>query len=157
MHTHTHAMFYKSSGAACYSRLYSKLVILPLCHHLRFSQKPQKTHYENINLQKDQKGQHELLIPHYHELVPKEAEKKVRIDYCVCVAAGPHKLHCKNIGVYFLPEGQFCCIASSWLTPFVSAVSCFSFLTDWDLKTTIRMGNNSYPVFSMYTHGGSST
>lgn len=49
-----------------------------------------KTHYEKINLQKDQKGQHELLIPHYHELVPKEAEKKVSIDYCVCVAAGPH-------------------------------------------------------------------
>ncbi|CAG08419.1 unnamed protein product [Tetraodon nigroviridis] len=35
-----------------------------------------KTHYENVNLQKDQKGRHELLIPRYHELVPKQAEKK---------------------------------------------------------------------------------
>ncbi|XP_040011518.1 sperm-tail PG-rich repeat-containing protein 2 isoform X2 [Xiphias gladius] len=35
-----------------------------------------KTHYENINLQKEQKGRAELTIPRYHELVPKQEEKK---------------------------------------------------------------------------------
>ncbi|TNM89673.1 hypothetical protein fugu_003907 [Takifugu bimaculatus] len=35
-----------------------------------------KTHYQNVNLQKDGKGRHELLIPRYHELVPKQAEKR---------------------------------------------------------------------------------
>uniref|UniRef100_A0A3B5KNP8 Sperm tail PG-rich repeat containing 2 n=1 Tax=Takifugu rubripes TaxID=31033 RepID=A0A3B5KNP8_TAKRU len=35
-----------------------------------------KTDYQNVNLQKDGKGRHELLIPRYHELVPKQAEKR---------------------------------------------------------------------------------
>ncbi|XP_033476361.2 sperm-tail PG-rich repeat-containing protein 2 [Epinephelus lanceolatus] len=32
--------------------------------------------YENVNLQKEQKGRAELIIPRYHELVPKQEEKK---------------------------------------------------------------------------------
>ncbi|KAM7392077.1 hypothetical protein PAMP_022713 [Pampus punctatissimus] len=35
-----------------------------------------KTHYENVNLQKEQKGRAELIIPRYHELIPKQEEKK---------------------------------------------------------------------------------
>nr|XP_046243507.1 sperm-tail PG-rich repeat-containing protein 2 isoform X2 [Scatophagus argus] len=35
-----------------------------------------ETHYENVNLQKEQKGRAELIIPRYHELVPKQEEKK---------------------------------------------------------------------------------
>ncbi|KAG7490102.1 hypothetical protein JOB18_028112 [Solea senegalensis] len=35
-----------------------------------------ETHYENISLQKEQKGRAELNIPRYHELVPKQEEKK---------------------------------------------------------------------------------
>ncbi|KAF3695740.1 Sperm-tail PG-rich repeat-containing protein 2 [Channa argus] len=35
-----------------------------------------QTHYENVNLQKEQKGRTELIIPRYHELVPKQEEKK---------------------------------------------------------------------------------
>ncbi|XP_040898666.1 sperm-tail PG-rich repeat-containing protein 2 [Toxotes jaculatrix] len=35
-----------------------------------------KTLYENTNLQKEQKGRAELTIPRYHELVPKQEEKK---------------------------------------------------------------------------------
>uniref|UniRef100_A0AAQ6IN72 Sperm tail PG-rich repeat containing 2 n=1 Tax=Anabas testudineus TaxID=64144 RepID=A0AAQ6IN72_ANATE len=35
-----------------------------------------ETHYENVNLQKEQKGRTELIIPRYHELVPKQEEKK---------------------------------------------------------------------------------
>ncbi|XP_055368110.1 sperm-tail PG-rich repeat-containing protein 2 isoform X2 [Betta splendens] len=35
-----------------------------------------ETHYENVNLQKEQKGRTELVIPRYHELVPKQEEKK---------------------------------------------------------------------------------
>ncbi|XP_041793901.1 sperm-tail PG-rich repeat-containing protein 2 [Chelmon rostratus] len=35
-----------------------------------------KTHYENMNLQKEQKSRAELIIPRYHELVPKQEEKK---------------------------------------------------------------------------------
>ncbi|XP_074493926.1 sperm-tail PG-rich repeat-containing protein 2 [Sebastes fasciatus] len=33
-------------------------------------------HYENVNLQKEQRGRAELIIPRYHELVPKQEEKK---------------------------------------------------------------------------------
>ncbi|XP_029295949.1 sperm-tail PG-rich repeat-containing protein 2 [Cottoperca gobio] len=33
-------------------------------------------HYEHVNLQKEQKGRAELIIPRYHELVPKQEEKK---------------------------------------------------------------------------------
>ncbi|KAF1389214.1 hypothetical protein PFLUV_G00071110 [Perca fluviatilis] len=33
-------------------------------------------HYENVNLQKEQKGRAELIIPRYHELVPRQEEKK---------------------------------------------------------------------------------
>lgn len=47
-----------------------------------------KTHYQNVNLQRDWKGRYELLIPRYHELVPKQAEKEVSIEYCVCVGVG---------------------------------------------------------------------
>ncbi|XP_042344922.1 LOW QUALITY PROTEIN: sperm-tail PG-rich repeat-containing protein 2 [Plectropomus leopardus] len=36
----------------------------------------QEIHYENVNLQKEQKGRAELIIPRYHELVPKQEEKK---------------------------------------------------------------------------------
>ncbi|XP_034452330.1 sperm-tail PG-rich repeat-containing protein 2 [Hippoglossus hippoglossus] len=35
-----------------------------------------ETQYENMNLQKEQKGRAELNIPRYHELVPKQEEKK---------------------------------------------------------------------------------
>uniref|UniRef100_A0A8P4KFC2 Sperm tail PG-rich repeat containing 2 n=1 Tax=Dicentrarchus labrax TaxID=13489 RepID=A0A8P4KFC2_DICLA len=35
-----------------------------------------ETYYENVNLQKEQKGRAELIIPRYHELVPKQEEKK---------------------------------------------------------------------------------
>ncbi|XP_071339187.1 sperm-tail PG-rich repeat-containing protein 2 [Trachinotus anak] len=35
-----------------------------------------ETYYENINLKKEQKGRTELIIPRYHELVPKQEEKK---------------------------------------------------------------------------------
>ncbi|XP_030271848.1 sperm-tail PG-rich repeat-containing protein 2 isoform X2 [Sparus aurata] len=35
-----------------------------------------ETHYENVNLKKEQKGRAELIIPRYHELVPKQEEKK---------------------------------------------------------------------------------
>uniref|UniRef100_A0AAQ5X314 Sperm tail PG-rich repeat containing 2 n=1 Tax=Amphiprion ocellaris TaxID=80972 RepID=A0AAQ5X314_AMPOC len=35
-----------------------------------------ETHYENVNLQKDQRGRAELIIPRYHEMVPKQEEKK---------------------------------------------------------------------------------
>ncbi|KAM4616791.1 sperm-tail PG-rich repeat-containing protein 2 [Polymixia lowei] len=34
------------------------------------------THYENVNLRKDQRSKSELIIPRYHELVPKQEEKK---------------------------------------------------------------------------------
>lgn len=43
-----------------------------------------ETHYENVNLQKDQKSRAELIIPRYHELVPKQEEKKASTA-CVCV------------------------------------------------------------------------
>lgn len=36
-----------------------------------------ETHYENVNLQKDQKGRAELIIPRCNELEPKQEEKKV--------------------------------------------------------------------------------
>ncbi|XP_070690540.1 sperm-tail PG-rich repeat-containing protein 2 [Pempheris klunzingeri] len=36
----------------------------------------QEAHYENVNLQKEKKGRAELVIPRYHELVPKQEEKK---------------------------------------------------------------------------------
>lgn len=96
-HTHPHT----HTNACIHTQCFTKAVAQPLipdiipdllfCLYVTISVflRNLKTH-ENINLQKDQKGQHELLIPHYHELVPKEAEKKVSIDYCVCVAAGPH-------------------------------------------------------------------
>ncbi|XP_022613329.1 sperm-tail PG-rich repeat-containing protein 2 [Seriola dumerili] len=35
-----------------------------------------ETHYENINLKKEQKGRAELIIPRYYELVPSQEEKK---------------------------------------------------------------------------------
>ncbi|XP_067467411.1 sperm-tail PG-rich repeat-containing protein 2 isoform X1 [Thunnus thynnus] len=35
-----------------------------------------ETHYVNVNLQKEQNGRAELIIPRYHELVPKQEEKK---------------------------------------------------------------------------------
>ncbi|AWP07206.1 putative sperm-tail PG-rich repeat-containing protein 2 [Scophthalmus maximus] len=35
-----------------------------------------ETHYENMNLQREKKGRAELNIPRYHELVPKQEEKK---------------------------------------------------------------------------------
>ncbi|XP_036954341.1 sperm-tail PG-rich repeat-containing protein 2 [Acanthopagrus latus] len=35
-----------------------------------------ETHYENLNLKKEQKSRAELIIPRYHELVPKQEEKK---------------------------------------------------------------------------------
>ncbi|XP_060894896.1 sperm-tail PG-rich repeat-containing protein 2 [Labrus mixtus] len=35
-----------------------------------------KTEYVNVNLQKEQKGRAELIIPRYHELVPRQEEKK---------------------------------------------------------------------------------
>ncbi|XP_047448374.1 sperm-tail PG-rich repeat-containing protein 2 [Mugil cephalus] len=35
-----------------------------------------ETRYTNVNLQKEQKGRAELIIPRYHELVPKQEEKK---------------------------------------------------------------------------------
>ncbi|XP_071378076.1 sperm-tail PG-rich repeat-containing protein 2, partial [Centroberyx affinis] len=34
------------------------------------------THYENVNLRKEQRGRAELIIPRYHELVPKQEEKR---------------------------------------------------------------------------------
>ncbi|XP_044053082.1 sperm-tail PG-rich repeat-containing protein 2 isoform X2 [Siniperca chuatsi] len=37
-----------------------------------------ETHYENVNLQKEQKGRAELIIPRYHELVPRQEEKKAK-------------------------------------------------------------------------------
>uniref|UniRef100_A0A673CJ16 Sperm tail PG-rich repeat containing 2 n=1 Tax=Sphaeramia orbicularis TaxID=375764 RepID=A0A673CJ16_9TELE len=36
-----------------------------------------ETHYVNVNLQKEQKGKAELIIPRYHELVSMQEEKKV--------------------------------------------------------------------------------
>lgn len=47
-----------------------------------FCQRVPETHYENVNLQKEQKGRTELIIPRYHELVPKQEEKKVSM--CLC-------------------------------------------------------------------------
>ncbi|KAM9391466.1 sperm-tail PG-rich repeat-containing protein 2 [Pholidichthys leucotaenia] len=35
-----------------------------------------ETHYENVNLQKEHRGKAELIIPCYHELVPRQEEKK---------------------------------------------------------------------------------
>ncbi|XP_062273843.1 sperm-tail PG-rich repeat-containing protein 2 [Scomber scombrus] len=35
-----------------------------------------ETQYVNVNLQKEQKGRAELIVPRYHELVPKQEEKK---------------------------------------------------------------------------------
>ncbi|XP_073323022.1 sperm-tail PG-rich repeat-containing protein 2 isoform X2 [Pagrus major] len=35
-----------------------------------------ETHYENVKLKKEQKGRAELFVPRYHELVPKQEEKK---------------------------------------------------------------------------------
>ncbi|XP_038558834.1 sperm-tail PG-rich repeat-containing protein 2 [Micropterus salmoides] len=35
-----------------------------------------ETRYENVNLQKEQKGRAEFIIPRYHELVPMQEEKK---------------------------------------------------------------------------------
>lgn len=43
-------------------------------------------HYENVNLQKEQKGRAELIIPRYHELVPKQEEKKASMYLCPCGA-----------------------------------------------------------------------
>lgn len=42
-----------------------------------FSCRVPETQYENVNLQKDQRGRVELATPRYHELVPMQAEKKV--------------------------------------------------------------------------------
>lgn len=42
-----------------------------------FSCRVPETQYENVNLQKDQRGRVELAIPRYHELVSMQAEKKV--------------------------------------------------------------------------------
>ncbi|KAK2837199.1 hypothetical protein Q5P01_014411 [Channa striata] len=47
-----------------------------------------ETHYENVNLQKEQKGKTELMIPRYHELVPKQEEKKG--------VPGPGQYHIKS-------------------------------------------------------------
>ncbi|KAM9858623.1 sperm-tail PG-rich repeat-containing protein 2 [Aulostomus maculatus] len=41
-----------------------------------YPEKSPETHYENVNLQKEQRGRAELIIPRYHELVPKQEEKK---------------------------------------------------------------------------------
>ncbi|XP_035514116.1 sperm-tail PG-rich repeat-containing protein 2 [Morone saxatilis] len=41
-----------------------------------------ETYYENVNLQKEQKGRAELIIPRYHELVPKQEEKKASTRLC---------------------------------------------------------------------------
>jgi len=45
-------------------------------------------HSENVNLQKEQRGRAELFIPRYHELVPKQEEKKASVCLCwrVCVS-----------------------------------------------------------------------
>lgn len=99
MHTHTNNVLQKQRSSG-YLRLCLFVIVSVSLRNL-------KTHYENINLQKDQKGRHELLIPRYHELVPKQAEKKVSSEYCVCAVLwfqyGPP-------GASLLPEGQLCCI-----------------------------------------------
>lgn len=40
-----------------------------------------ETHYKNVNLQKEQKGRAELIIPRYHELVPRQEEKKASVCF----------------------------------------------------------------------------
>ncbi|TNN63204.1 Sperm-tail PG-rich repeat-containing protein 2 [Liparis tanakae] len=45
-------------------------------------------HSENVNLQKEQRGRAELFIPRYHELVPKQEEKKAT-SLCVSVVLLP--------------------------------------------------------------------
>ena len=54
-----------------------------------------ETQYENMNLQKEQKGRAELNIPRYHELVPKQEEKKVRVSLCSC-GAGFGAMMCRG-------------------------------------------------------------
>lgn len=51
-----------------------------------FCHRGSTTHYENVNLQKEQKDRTELIIPRYHDLVPKQEEKKVNM--CFCSAKG---------------------------------------------------------------------
>lgn len=73
--------FFKFYSAVCFS-VFSvvkdivTIVIVSFCHRVP------ETHYENVNLQKEQKGRTELIIPRYHELVPKQEEKKVNM--CLC-------------------------------------------------------------------------
>lgn len=83
MHTHTHYVLQKQRRTLLFETL-------PFVTSV--SLRNLKTHYENVNLQKDQKGRHELLIPRYHELVPKEAEKKVSVEYWVCVLVVVHSI-----------------------------------------------------------------
>lgn len=46
-----------------------------------------ETQYKNVNVQKEQKGRAELVIPRYHELVPRQEDKKVSV--CVYVGGCP--------------------------------------------------------------------
>lgn len=50
----------------------------------------QETCYENINLKKEQKGKAELIIPRYHEMVPKQEIKKVSVHLHFCILY-PHR------------------------------------------------------------------
>ncbi|KAI3372814.1 hypothetical protein L3Q82_023269 [Scortum barcoo] len=53
-----------------------------------------ETHYDNVNLQKEQRGRAELIIPRYHELVPMQEEKKASV--CVCGVPGPGQYHIRS-------------------------------------------------------------
>lgn len=52
-------------------------IFLPQTLCSRLPLRSLETHYENVNLQKEQRGRAELFIPRYHELLAKQEEKRV--------------------------------------------------------------------------------
>lgn len=70
-------LFFISSVCLCVSFILIVIVSVRL--------RVPETHYENVNLQKEQKGRAELIIPRYHELVPKQEEKKASMCLCLRV------------------------------------------------------------------------
>uniref|UniRef100_A0A3B4Z0T1 Sperm tail PG-rich repeat containing 2 n=1 Tax=Stegastes partitus TaxID=144197 RepID=A0A3B4Z0T1_9TELE len=74
-----------------------------------------ETHYENVNLQRDQRGRAELIIPRYHELVPKQEEKKG--------VPGPGQYHIRSqFEKPVKPSGNL----SKFTCPFLSQAERFS-------------------------------
>eukprot|EP00064_Thunnus_orientalis_P010984 superscaffoldBa00001541_g11014 len=65
-----------------------------------------ETHYVNVNLQKEQNGRAELIIPRYHELVPKQEEKKASMCLCLRVFVSMWSYGVPGPGQYDI-RGQF--------------------------------------------------